>query len=897
MLAGREAEIEVVTGSVRRAVAGSGAAVVVEGEPGIGKTTLLAAVAELAAASGCQVHRGRAEEIDQRIPFAMARSCFGLAAPRVNGAGALTPTRPDVVLAEALVSRVEDWCAAGPVALVLDDLHWADAGSVRALSQLNHRIGQLPLLVVLALRPVPREEDVDRLLRDHDGRGWARLRLGPLGRPAVVELVAGLVGAPPHPALIDVVAGAAGNPLYITECVNVLARAVGIDVVDGTAGANLGGVRLPPSIGTAIRQHLDFLSPPVQELLRVAAVLGRDFDAGELALLLDRPVAALLGALTEAIHCGLLVETGATVAFRHDLIWAALREGIPHSARIALHRQAGHALAGAGAPVERVAEQFRAGGDLDTRAVAWLVDAAPTLLVRAPDLAAELLATALAVRPDSLPLRGQLANALLAAGRFAEVEPVVRSSPAGDPMRWSLAQALLYQGLLPAAEAEARQALDTPGPLTARFRGLAAYAAFLQGRYDAARKLAEQVVANEHTDGEAAVYGWTILANVHIAEHRPAVALELAERALTVATQDVAVMPQIARAYGLVQLDRLAEAQQAFEDGLRLDESSTGAFRAVLRAGSTMVRFLDGRWDEALVDIQLGSTVDDRVGLGQALAGYAALIAVHRADPAGQAALTAEPHATIGGQYYLLLRRWARALAEEAAGEPDRALAELHDCWVATGGVTATDALLLCPDIARLATLLGDSRRLYAVADRTAELASLRANPSTGATAAFCAGLVAKDTALLDAAARDYRLAGRPLFEGYAHECVAAVRAVAGDTAAARTSLESARHTYARLDATWDLARAGARLRELGVRPGPHGPRGRPKTGWDALTRAEARVAALVAEGRSNPDIATRLFLSRSTVQCHVSSILAKLTLSSRVQLAIAWVERHGRLT
>lgn len=893
MLAGRETEVDVMTGSARLAAAGSGQAVVVEGEPGIGKTALLAEVANLAAASGFQVRRGRAEEIDQRIPFAMARSCFGLAGPRTDGTGSLTPARPEVVLAEALISRVEDWCAAGPVAIVLDDLHWADTASVRALSQLNHWIGQLPLLVVLALRPVPREEDVERLLRDHDGRGWARLRLGPLARPAVVELVTGLVGAPPHPALLDAVAGAAGNPLYISECVSVLARAAGIEVAGGTAGANLRGVRLPPSIGTAIRQHLDFLSRPAHELLRVAAVLGREFDVGELALLLARPVAALLDTLAEAIHCGLLVDSGAAVAFRHDLIWAALRDGIPRSARLALHRQAGHALAEAGAPVERVAEQFRAGGALDTGAVTWLEAAAPTLLARAPDLAADLLATAIEDRPEASALRAHLARALLAAGRFAEVEPVVRAAPTTDATRWSLAQALLYQGLLPAAEAEARQALDTPGN---RFRGLAAYAAFLQGRYDAARDLAEHVVADRHADGEAVVYGWTILANLRISEHRPAQALEMAERALAVAAPGVAVMPQIVRAYSLVQLDRLAEAQQAFEVGMVLDESGTGAFRAVLRAGSTMVRFLDGRWDEALADVQLGSTVDDRVGLAQAFAGYAALIAVHRADPAGLAALAAEPRATIGGQYYTLLRRWAHALAAEAAGEPDRALDELHDCWAGAGGVTATDAVLLCPDIARLAADLGHSRWSHAVADRTAELRQVRTNPSVRAAAAFCAGLVARDAALLDSAAANYRLAGWPLFEGYAHECGAAVRAVAGRTAEARTSLESARRTYTGLAAAWDLARAGARLRELGVRPGPHGPRGRPKSGWEALTRAETRVAALVAEGRSNPDIATRLFLSRSTVQCHVSSILAKLTLSSRVQLAIAWVERHGRL-
>jgi DNA-binding CsgD family transcriptional regulator len=98
---------------------------------------------------------------------------------------------------------------------------------------------------------------------------------------------------------------------------------------------------------------------------------------------------------------------------------------------------------------------------------------------------------------------------------------------------------------------------------------------------------------------------------------------------------------------------------------------------------------------------------------------------------------------------------------------------------------------------------------------------------------------------------------------------------------------------YEGLGASWDLARAAARLRGLGVRPGRRGPRKRPKSGWYSLTATELKVVRLVAEGLSNPEIADRMFISRGTVHTHVSHILAKLGRGSRVGLA-AEASRRG---
>jgi DNA-binding CsgD family transcriptional regulator len=127
------------------------------------------------------------------------------------------------------------------------------------------------------------------------------------------------------------------------------------------------------------------------------------------------------------------------------------------------------------------------------------------------------------------------------------------------------------------------------------------------------------------------------------------------------------------------------------------------------------------------------------------------------------------------------------------------------------------------------------------------------------------------------------RLASKP-------RCIAA----GGDSSDARRHLDVALERYGALDAHWDTARASARLRPYGIRRGAHGQRGRPKTGWTALTPTEQKIAEFVSGGMSNPDIAARTFTSRRTVQFHVSNILTKLGLTSRVELA-ALVARQSR--
>jgi DNA-binding NarL/FixJ family response regulator len=152
-------------------------------------------------------------------------------------------------------------------------------------------------------------------------------------------------------------------------------------------------------------------------------------------------------------------------------------------------------------------------------------------------------------------------------------------------------------------------------------------------------------------------------------------------------------------------------------------------------------------------------------------------------------------------------------------------------------------------------------------------------------SAELCRAQQADDIPALFRAAEAYRRHGWPLGHAFGCEEAALRLARQGSARPARSALNDAARGYAVLGATWDLRRADARLRAHGVRRGSRTLNQRPATGWESLTAAERRVAGLVSLGRSNPDIAAELFVSRRTVQTHVSRILGKLKLRSRMEI------------
>jgi DNA-binding NarL/FixJ family response regulator len=349
----------------------------------------------------------------------------------------------------------------------------------------------------------------------------------------------------------------------------------------------------------------------------------------------------------------------------------------------------------------------------------------------------------------------------------------------------------------------------------------------------------------------------------------------------------------------LMDLDRDAEARQAYAADLRRAERGLGTFflcshhRSVAR-----MWFLTGRWDDALTEISLAREVPDHLGLTVHLDGMAALIAVHRQDRQQLERfrdVLDRPLATGVARHSYDDRSWARALSILAEGDQAAAFAVLAAAWEqCVAGRRLHYGHYLLPDLAALAGPVGEQRTARQAVTQLTRYAAEREGPALHRSAAFAAAILAGDATALLKVADDYATAGRPLLEAQAREHAAEALAVAGRGPEARLQLDAAQDRYAALNASWDASRANARLRAHGIRRGVHGERKRPKAGWAALTDTEQTVATLLAEGLSNPDIAGRMFISRRTVQFHVSSILAKLGLSSRVELAALVARRAG---
>jgi DNA-binding CsgD family transcriptional regulator len=297
---------------------------------------------------------------------------------------------------------------------------------------------------------------------------------------------------------------------------------------------------------------------------------------------------------------------------------------------------------------------------------------------------------------------------------------------------------------------------------------------------------------------------------------------------------------------------------------------------------SAVCLFQFGRWDDLPAE---ADTVDELGWPSSGPASLAAIAALHRDDEPGaepyirRVAGTAERLGINYGSATNLAH--VESLQLQRAGRDAEALERL-----VTGEQPAArwwDDKYYTPRVqaTRLAVSLGDWQAVEEI---------LRWNeywpPLHPGVRAQCRGLVDRDPLLLAQAAASYRSAGQKFQLAQATEDLGIVLAERGDTAAARPHLVQALRLYEDLAATWDLHRIRARFREYGIRTGSHAPRDRPATGWASLTETESGIARLIADGRSNPEIAHTLFLSRRTIETHVSHILTKLGQRGRVDIA-----------
>ena len=932
--------LEVLSGMTAALSAGVGGALLVQGEQGIGKTELLHV--SLGAASGYRLLWGAADELGQPVPLTLMRQCLAGAdigrpggSPDAGRAGWVFAGDSVLAELEGILAAVDRLCAESPVVLVAEDLQWADEASVLAWYQLSRAVRQLPLLVVGSVRPGDGREDLARLRQSLTVRGGTVVDLGPLPQPEMDLLVGNLVGGRPGEQLSSLMGWAGGNPLYARELADGLMRDGRIRV-DAGAAELIGGpglARVPESVSAAIAGRLEHLDEDVVTVLRRAAVLGQEFSVSDLEVLTGRPAGDLMGIISTAQAAGVVADAGRRMAFRHGLIRQVLWEQIPAVFRADLHRQTAQALAAAGVAPERVAAQLiavpavgaeqagaaepRPAGDwaapspagaLQPWLLEWLPRVLPVLLYRAPQVTTDLLRSVLAQLADDDPRRGQFETSVLTAlfllGRDAEVETAGRRllAETTDPDRaadigWLVAYSMVRAGRAIEAsvvlgEVQARS--GTSAGLAARLTVLNGHILAVLGRIDQAAEAARAALDGAAADPIAPGYAHYVLSSVAYLRRDTPARLEHVNQGLAALgndTQltDLRLLLMANYTNVLADLDSIDEALASGREAVVLAERG-GAPRVFWARTMLAVNYYtSGLWDDALTEVEPAVDREYSGYIGLYAHALAALIAGHRGDSSGAAEhLSIVPDTTgwvkQAGPQSLHGPLLARAVTAEQDG-PEEAIAVLAQCLEPTLGEMMPTRHVLLPDLTRLALAVGEDGLAHAAADAARREAQREPLAWKQAAADHCRGLVQGDAQAVLAAADYARAADRPLEYGQALENAAVMAAASGDVTLARDRAANAVRQYAKLGAQWDISRAGARLRAYGIRRVQHSYRERPATGWEALTATEVKVAHLVAQGLSNPDIAAELFLSRNTVQTHVSHILAKLGAHSRAEI------------
>lgn len=875
-----------------RAAAGEPAVVVVVGEGGIGKSSLLRQF-RAAADAGRELDAG-GDEAEVDLDYAVADGLLGDAGWSRNGHGGTTMTAA-AVGARLLAAMTDE-----PDRLTLvtvDDAHWADQPSLRALTFAARRLrpGDRCLLVV-ATRP----EGVARLpesLRKLADDGGTRIVVEGLTAPELDALASARGRRLSHDAVDRLYQATMGSPLHASALLDELAD---------TDLSRPGPLPPPAAFHTLVMGKVAACSPPAEALLAAAAVLG---DRGQLAHLvalagtdLDDPVAAL----DDVVAAGLLVvpPDEGTVQFAHPLVRAAVYHELTPGRRATLHRRAAtitdsgltsmrHALAGVVGIDDSVAD----------RAAAW-----------ADDTAAEGgHAAAAAIKLGAARVTGDPATR-----QRRHLEAIVEMVAASQ-----------YD----AAFAAFHEVADIAAtPLSASVRGLLAFLAGQQAeslRYhaDAWR------MANDSAHGSAPSEAGMAARNLgagFAARLRYRDALDVLLPALDVASdtpnlRNDALVTLAVAGRVVDALDLAAGHPDWFAPGVPAGASA-------LR-GRGVARYLAGDVAQAIADLSDAEVISRQHGPGHrwhedlaylataeiagtdwdsALAHLA--VATSLADEPGSSVVGSCVHCTMATLLYSRGRTdEADRLVERAAAMeannpgtvagPVLAATRAHRAWIAGDPQAALSALEACPAfdldgpdgtwLARwqgpMAWALAGVGRLAdaeAVADRL-RAAAQHAGPVAEHQAWVTAGRVAAKRGDLAGAAGHYRSALEHPAPGALDRAVAElelgeVLVRAGRSTDAAGWLQRATADFRAVDAQPFLDRVAVALAASGVdaRPEPA-----PTFPGGPLTPAEESVARLVRAGASNRDVAEALVLSVRTVESHLARIYRKLGVRSRTQL------------
>ncbi|MEU1371231.1 AAA family ATPase [Streptomyces sp. NPDC005803] len=893
-LRGREAELaelEALIASVART--GSGALALVRGEPGIGKTTLLAEAVSHARAAGFSVGVGKADELHHIVPLSSLAACvLDGDQPLLSGDAFADLARNHdqrIWLVERLAEAIEARAGSVPVLISLDDVQWADPLSRFALQRLPARLRTSPVLWMLTARREP-TGPADEIAAAAAGElPTVTVSLGPLSGAAIAQLAGDALGAAADERVRDLLDGAGGNPFLAVE------------MLAGLRAAETPDHLVPPGLVVGVRGRLRSLKPDTLRFLQMGAVLGRSFAFHDAAALCGRPTTSLIAELEEAVRAGLLDDDGEHLVFRHDLLRQAVYADILPSARKALHREAARSLVTAGRrPVDAVPHILRGALPGDEDAVALLQRAADDVLPVTPDLAADLMTRALALVPSARPLRfavGEQAILCLArAGRNREAvstgDGLLAERP--PPETFSRLQAALGGALWNmdlAGElrrrAEAALAMGGAAPeVAARLAALRTMALSRGHDLPAAREAGETALraATATGDREAHILALAGLGEIAQNAGESAVALE---RFAALSVIDSAFLPEEIVAH--LHVDD-------FESGERLllQAREAGATRQAVMLWARGQHDLGlGRLDDADAGFLTMERLEDEVRVpvqqvnGRVIRSRIALLRGDREAAREHLIAARERLAARPNPGNTAAVRFLEAVHAEADGDVRLAVEKIRDVQQ-EGSFMRWRLLRDWVDAGIRMALSGADRELAEDLAAQAEAHAGRnpAVPTATGIAAQAAGLVRNDIAMLEHSVELLGASPRPLVRAAASADLGHALLAAGRRAQAADALTHARDTFAASGATAAAARVQRAAKGAGADSRGAAAVQRPVQGWEALTASEKKIARLVAQGHTNRSAADLLVVSPHTVNTHLTSAFRKLSVNSRVQLA-----------
>lgn len=900
---GSRAEIETwlrtVVDGVIAAPLHRGDSVLVEGPPGIGKSHLCRAVVAAARAGGSWVLSARAEERHRRVSFAVIHELVG-------PSEAADP-------AEIALERVDARCALGPVVCWVDDAHQADAASLRVLRRLVWAARDLPLMMLISARSYPRSEGVELLT----GQVRCRVTLPAMDTVMVGGLVRRLTGRAPGPRLSAHLQGSGGNPLFATEMVNAL-EAGGLLDRAGAGTIELVGDPPPNTDGLAalVRGHLSQLDESVTELLGAMTVLGSGASLEDLGAMSYLSSASRWTAADRAVRSGLAVWSDVkSLDFSHELYREAAYAQLEEVDRVALHRRAAELLRDRGAPAAVVAEHLARSADDRVRGGAGQAELARALRsaaeessAHAPAVTADLLGDLQIVVDGSEAgydrLTVERATALQRSGQHQAAERLAEAQLAvsQDPQCRQELHELRIRSQLDRGETSA--ALDSidrllagrlPPAAARQLRALRCWVTAMAGQWREAEQTATALLgesaAEERRQIESSVL--TLLSCAAHLRGRSDQASVLIERQLQLLAGDDSGVRARRSALVWPPVFELAArgVGPAAEAVTRCREASADVGARWLDPYhcfvSASVAILAGEWDDASAELDAGLEMTEEIGSGwiSTAIGQRAYLEAHRGrltDARQRLRLFEER--TLPLQFGADDPGWAELAVLEVTPALPEAVSLAHRLWAAAEEISPAWMLSLAPDVARVALTGGDLGLCERMASRLAGL-DVSGCPAVAPVVDQLVGMCRADAELLTAAARAFEGYGVHLLATYAWEEAACVAASTSRPDLAREPLERAVSGYQHMGAIPDRDRVLGRVRRLGLRRGPRSKHRTVDFGPDSLTATELRVARLVRAGRTNPQIASQLWLSPRTVQTHVSHILAKLGLRSRADL------------